>query len=589
MGNHPGGGPGPLALASASHGLPPPLISGIHSRDDAQNQPVALSLASFVASQSYLSLASGVASRTGGERLDAVLLEQVDRRQFLLFLKSFDLKSRVQRMLAEKKQRKESQFLEEGRRELGNTLSKEGQQIKKPRAHVIVCTDSGHLGRWCPACEKRSMEVNILKQDEKLFQKEFERLEGLLKTAIFSSSNLRTIYRNFESFTRNAANPAASPYPRRDSCEKDLFCPTCEQLEAACVKLHSAAALACYKVEGLCIFVDVHRDKIVEAVQKVAENKRQSSAKSALDLGSCRTSRAGSVSTDASYLSNTSVSVSGVCVPLDWTGCSSPSSLASFSSSLRKDPVPGFTTSVPSSSASSSFFASAPPPLSSALAMPCIPVSSPFTPLGSPSSGVVTTSNCSANIGAPSPRERIRAPRAVTSQLISSTACLPSSPSSPRATPHASPISRRLPALVSPRRAFPLSSPSLYTLFSSSAKPHPPLLASCSPFSLPPSATSSASRLVSRLTPDGPLHSPLRPPVSKRTPPSSTASTAVFSRFKCVRPKKLLWSTSTTTKSADGPHSTHPQPMRTVIQQRRVELPHQVPPSHSGTNEGSLV
>lgn len=165
MGNHPGGGPGPLALASAHPGLPPPLITGIGHRTEPHSKGVVSSLASFIASQSHPSFGRGTVSWVATEKHpDFLLLAHLDRRQFLLYLKSFDLQSRVQGLLAEKKQRKENRVLEEGRRELESTRIRGPGQNKKPRAHVIVCTDSGNLGSWCPTCDRRKMEVNIYKQ-----------------------------------------------------------------------------------------------------------------------------------------------------------------------------------------------------------------------------------------------------------------------------------------------------------------------------------------------------------------------------------------------------------------------------------------
>lgn len=263
--------------------------------------------------------------------------------------------------------------------------------------------------------------------------------------------------------------------------------------------------------------------------------------------------------------------------------------LSRYAHSLSQEAVSGCTTTGQCTPAGSSSIASAPPPLSSSLAITGVPVSSPFTPsLGSPSARVVSPpTHHSADVASPSPRKNPRVYRAATSQLICSTSCLPSCAAA-RVTPLASPIARRLPPFVSRSKGLPLSSPSLYTLFSASAKPQPPLPVSCSPASSPPPAAPLPSWPASSPSSDRRLHSPLRPPPSGRTNPSHAASTAVFSRFKCARPSDLSRSANST-RNANVPGNTHQQTLRTDTAQRCLAMPRRRSLSHSGANKDSRV
>nr|PIL98824.1 hypothetical protein TGCOUG_221530 [Toxoplasma gondii COUG] len=257
------------------------------------NQPVGVAgtfaLASpsgFVASQTNLCGKRGTVVRgseaflggcAGEERKQEVLLA-LGRTQFYHLVQQLDLEPRLLRTLEAMKAQERGETLKKtGTGEPG------GASAKPPCAHIVVKSVKGKAP--CPICAKRKVEAVLLKQDTELFHREFANLEALLP--VDSSPKIRNLYSNFQTFTSAASTHRtpwggaleaglSSPYPRREPREKDPQCSTCTATEEECALAHAEACRACYKLEGLCTFVDIHRHSLEQAFKKPTQCEDES-------------------------------------------------------------------------------------------------------------------------------------------------------------------------------------------------------------------------------------------------------------------------------------------------------------------------
>ncbi|KEP63158.1 UNVERIFIED_CONTAM: hypothetical protein HHA_221530 [Hammondia hammondi] len=259
MGNQPGGVAGTFALVSPS---------------------------GFVASQTELggkreTVVRGSEAFLGGcagdGRKEEVLLA-LGRTQFYHLVQQLDLEPRLLRTLEALKAKERGET-----RKTNGTGAPGGASAKPPCAHIVVKSVKGKAP--CPICDKRKVEAMLLKQDTELFRREFANLEALLP--VDSSLKIRDLYSNFQTFTSAVSTHRtpwggaleaglSSPYPRREPREKDPQCSTCTATEEECALAHADACRACYKLEGLCTFVDIHRHSLEQAFEKPTQCEDES-------------------------------------------------------------------------------------------------------------------------------------------------------------------------------------------------------------------------------------------------------------------------------------------------------------------------
>ncbi|CBZ50030.1 conserved hypothetical protein [Neospora caninum Liverpool] len=259
MGNHPGGVVGALALAGSP---------GLFATQPEQRR------------RSSARVADTFSGGGAGEGKKEAALLALDRHQFYQLIQQLDLEPRMLRTVEAMRANERGETRPNG--------SRAGAASGKPPcAHIVVKRVNAKTKEACPTCEKRKVEVVLLKQDADLFQREFARLEALLPLA--SSPRIRNLYSNFQTFTsaesthRTPLGSAletgvSSPYPRREPRETDSRCSTCKATEEACAVAHVEACRACYKFEGLCTFVDVHRTLLAQVFQNSTPSEGKAQA-----------------------------------------------------------------------------------------------------------------------------------------------------------------------------------------------------------------------------------------------------------------------------------------------------------------------
>ncbi|PFH33825.1 hypothetical protein BESB_080410 [Besnoitia besnoiti] len=282
MGNHPGGVAGAMALAGSQ----------------------ALLLEQTGRGGSYQWPGSGAASGSGRGAAghDASLLLAVDRGRFLRLLKEFELEPRLLRALEiAKAKEKES--------------ARSAQAADRPRARMVVLP--AHVERHaapCAQCERRMAEISLFKQDVVLFQRETALLEGLLP--LEASPRVRTLYSNFQFFTARenlqqraqvdglSEAEVSSPYPRREPRRYTPTCRSCSASEAECVLAHAEASRACYKLEGLCTFIGVHRE-LLERILHETQRKGAELTEPASGSAAAKSRLRAAATTDGAHASET--------------------------------------------------------------------------------------------------------------------------------------------------------------------------------------------------------------------------------------------------------------------------------------------
>ncbi|OEH77565.1 hypothetical protein cyc_08704 [Cyclospora cayetanensis] len=178
----------------------------------------------------------------------------LDRASLLLLLQSFDIRRRAEKLReAEERARKNAEASDGGPTHLTSPY---------------ICT----------ACIIRRCEAQVMRKDAVYFSRECESLEAELSRILDSGG--RRVLANFIAFSSAKLSPGemqeASPYPSKPPITARGRCSNCRASEAERDAAHAAACISCYKLEGLCAFLETHAERIQAAAALYSANTSRS-------------------------------------------------------------------------------------------------------------------------------------------------------------------------------------------------------------------------------------------------------------------------------------------------------------------------